>query len=204
MINMAILMLSYGIGTISPAYLLVRLLTGKDIRQYGSGNAGTTNVMRLLGAKAAVLVLFLDLLKGVAAVWIGRKFGGEAIASMAGLAAVIGHNWPITMKFKGGKGVATTMGVGIMTNPFFAAICIVLSILIIALTKYVSLASITAVPIWTILVWVTGEPSQHIFLGLALSILVLFRHQTNIARIFKGTENRFSIRDKMKKEECSK
>ena len=204
MINISILLISYGIGTISPAYLLVRLLTGKDIRQHGSGNAGTTNVMRLLGVKAALMVLLLDLIKGVVAVWIGRNTGGEALASMAGLAVVLGHNWPVTMKFKGGKGVATTMGVGLMINPFLAWICIGFSIIIIALTKYVSVASITAIPIWTILLWATGETSEHIYLGLALSLLVLFRHQTNIMRIFRGTENRFSIKEKINREERSK
>ncbi len=204
MINVFILILSYGIGTISPAYLLVKLLTGKDIRQHGSGNAGTTNVMRLLGVKAAVFVLFLDLFKGVVAVWLGRNIGGEALASMAGLAAVAGHNWPVTMRFKGGKGVATTMGVGLMINPFFSWICIGLSVIIIVLTRYVSLASITAVPIWTILLWATGETNEHIYLGLALSFLVLYQHKANIMRIFRGTENRFSIKEKINKEERSK
>ncbi|RQD66921.1 MAG: glycerol-3-phosphate 1-O-acyltransferase [Tindallia sp. MSAO_Bac2] len=204
MVTILILLSSYGIGTISPAYLLVRLMTGNDIREYGSGNAGTTNVMRMLGVKSAVLVLFLDLLKGVIAVHLGRYFGGEGLAAMSGLAAVIGHNWPATMKFKGGKGVATTIGVGLMINPFFAWVCIGFSVVIIALTKYVSLASMTAIPTWTILLWVTGSDHEHIYLGVALSLLVLYRHQTNIIRILKGTENRFSLKDKLNKEERSK
>ncbi|SDY41605.1 glycerol-3-phosphate 1-O-acyltransferase PlsY [Tindallia californiensis] len=204
MIALVIILISYGIGTISPAYILVRLWTGNDIREYGSGNAGTTNVMRILGAKAAVFVLLMDLLKGVIAVYLGRYMGGEALAATAGLSAVIGHNWPVTMKLKGGKGVATSIGVGLMINPFYVWICIALSIFIITFSKYVSLASITAIPLWTVLLAITGSPIEHVILGIALSSLVIYRHYANILRIYKGTENRFSLKTKLSKEERSK
>ena len=193
----ALVAASYFIGSLSPAYIVGRVMGGFDIREHGSGNAGTTNVMRLFGAKAAVLVLFLDLVKGMAAVLIGRFLGNEMTAVLCGMAAVLGHNWPIMMKFKGGKGVATTMGVGFMINAPLAWIGLGLAIVIIMATRYVSLASIVCIPVWTLMLWATGAEMVHIYLGVALSLLAIVRHRNNINRIINGTENRFDFKKKL-------
>jgi acyl phosphate:glycerol-3-phosphate acyltransferase len=195
--TLLLLIAAYFIGNLSPAFILGKVAANIDIREYGSGNAGTTNVMRVMGAKAGVFVLLADLMKGVAAVWIGRTFGGETIAVLCGFLAVIGHNWPILLKFKGGKGVATTMGVGLMIHAPFALICMGLAVVIIVLTKYVSLASIIGIPIWTTLLWLGGSESSHVLLGTALSILALYRHRSNIQRIINGSENRVDIKKKL-------
>ncbi|MDW7671620.1 MAG: glycerol-3-phosphate 1-O-acyltransferase PlsY [Bacillota bacterium] len=195
--TLLLLIAAYFIGNLSPAFILGKVAANIDIREYGSGNAGTTNVMRVMGAKAGVFVLLADVMKGVAAVWIGRTFGGETIAVLCGFLAVIGHNWPILLKFKGGKGAATTMGVALMIHAPFALICIGLAGVIIVLTKYVSLASIIGIPIWTTLLWLGGSESSHVLLGTALSILVLYRHRSNIQRIINGSENRVDIKKKL-------
>ncbi|SMP46740.1 glycerol-3-phosphate 1-O-acyltransferase PlsY [Anoxynatronum buryatiense] len=189
-----LLMAAYFLGNFSPAFFLGKLTANIDIREHGSGNAGTTNVMRVLGVKLAILVLICDLLKGVLAVWMGRYFSGETMAGVCGLLAVIGHNWPVLLRFKGGKGVATTMGVGFMIHPQLAWICLVVAIVIIIITRYVSLASMSGVLLWTVLLWKTNGESAHIWLGIALSLLVFYRHRSNIKRIFNGTENRFDVK----------
>jgi len=196
--NTVFLMIAaYFIGNFSPAFFLGKLTANIDIREHGSGNAGTTNVMRVLGVKSAILVLVCDLLKGILAVWMGRYFSGEIMAVLCGLMAVVGHNWPIVLRFKGGKGVATTMGVGFMVHPLLASICLMMAVLIIAITRYVSLASMSGVFMWTLLIWYSDGPTEHILLGIALSVLVIYRHRSNIQRIFKGTENRFDLKNKL-------
>jgi len=196
MTSILLVAISYLIGNLSPAYLLGKVVWGIDIRQHGSGNAGTTNMMRLFGVRAAVLVLMLDLFKGVAAVWIGRYFGHETTAVLCGLAAVMGHSWPVLYHFQGGKGVATSIGAGLMIQPVAGLLCIGLAVVIILVTRYVSLASLVGIPAWTILLWLLDSPLEHVLFGVAISLLVLVRHRTNIQRIARGEENKIALKKK--------
>lgn len=197
MIEIAVLVAAYLIGNVSPAYIIGKFAANIDIREHGSGNAGTTNVLRVMGTKAGVFVLMVDLLKGVLAVWLGRLFGGDLLAVLAGLFVVVGHNWPVLLKFKGGKGVATSLGVGLMISPQNALICLGIAIIVIITTKYVSLASLTGIPFWTFLLVIGSHNYLYIYLGIALSLLAIYKHRSNIRRIFKGTESKFNIKNKL-------
>jgi len=197
MIEIAVVVTAYFIGNISPAYLLGKFASNIDIREHGSGNAGTTNVVRVMGTRAGIFVLMSDLIKGMIPVFLGRYFGGDLLAVLAGLLVVVGHDWPILLKFKGGKGVATSMGVGLVISPQNALICIGIAVLIIILTRYVSLASLTGIPIWTLLVVFRGGDLLNIYLGIALSVLAIIKHRGNIQRMIKGKENKFYIKNKL-------
>ena len=140
------LIAGYAIGTFSPSYILVRLVKGEDIRNHGSGNAGTANTNRVLGFKWALLVFFLDILKGAAAVWVGRWIGGEWAGLAAGLGAVLGHNYPVFLGFKGGKGVATTGGLALAFSLPIFGILLVIFAAVLATWRYMSLASMTSLP----------------------------------------------------------
>lgn len=133
------IVIGYLLGNFQTSYILGRLIAKKDVREYGSQNAGTTNALRVFGARIAIATLILDLLKGVLAVYIGYKLAGDIGGMAAGLSVVIGHNWPVFLKFKGGKGVATSIGVALMITPISTLAAIVIGLLIIAKTKYVSL-----------------------------------------------------------------
>lgn len=133
--------IAYLIGCINNAYILTKYTRKIDIRNYGSGNAGATNVLRVLGYKAAAPVFALDVLKGVIAVLIGKYLMGTTGAMIAGIAVVCGHNWPVFLKFRGGKGIATSIGVVMTVSPFLGIIALAIGVIIIALTKYVSLGS---------------------------------------------------------------
>lgn len=197
MMDIAVLVVAYFIGNVSPAYILGKFAANIDIREHGSGNAGTTNVVRVMGTKAGIMVLVADLLKGVLAVWIGRYFGGDLLAVLAGLFVVIGHNWPVLLKFKGGKGVATSLGVGLSISPQTALICLGIAIIVILTSKYVSLASLTGIPMWTLLLIVGDSNHLYIYLGIALSVLAIIKHRSNIRRIYNGTENKFDLKNKL-------
>jgi len=197
MIDIAVLVAAYFIGNISPAYIIGKFAANIDIRDHGSGNAGTTNVVRVMGTKAGIFVLISDLLKGVLAVWLGRLIGGDLLAVSAGFLVVVGHNWPVLLKFKGGKGVATSLGVGLMISPQNALICLGIAIVVIIVTKYVSLASLIGIPIWTLLLVIRNHNYLYIYLGIALSLLAIYKHRSNIQRIFKGTESKVNIKNKL-------
>lgn len=191
-----IILAAYLLGNISPAYIIGKLTANIDIREYGSGNAGTTNVMRTLGKRAAFLTLLLDCLKGALAVLIGKYLApGTNMHLYAGIIAVIGHNWPILLKFKGGKGVATTIGAGIAVFPSIAFLCIGIGIIILMKFKYVSLSSMTGVTLFAILMFFQ-EKSYFIF-ALTLCIFVLYRHRENIQRLLNGTERKVTDRLKV-------
>ncbi len=197
MIEIAVLVAAYLIGNISPAYIIGKFAANIDIREHGSGNAGTTNIIRVMGPKAGIFVLIADLLKGVLAVWIGRLVGGDLLAVLAGFFVVVGHNWPALLKFKGGKGVATSLGVGLIISPQYALICLGIAIIVIVITKYVSLASLTGIPSWTLLLIIGDSNRLYIYLGIVLSLLAIFKHRSNIRRIYKGTENKVNIKNKL-------
>lgn len=181
----------YLLGSVSFSVLLAKGMKGIDIRQHGSGNAGATNTLRVLGKGPAILVLALDVLKGIAAVWVGRWLGGsEWVAAISGIAAIIGHNWPLYFRFRGGKGIATTIGV-MATLAFVPAVCAgIIAILAIVLTRFVSLGSLIFVFLTPIFLLISGEFGAYFWSGLVVCLFAFWRHRTNIVKIIQGKENK--------------
>ncbi|MDI3534315.1 MAG: acyl phosphate:glycerol-3-phosphate acyltransferase [Thermosediminibacterales bacterium] len=190
MLQVLTVIASYLLGSISFSYIIVKLWMNIDIRNYGSGNAGATNVLRVLGKKAAAAVLFLDMLKGFIAVVIGNQIGGENISLICGIAVVLGHNWPVFFKFKGGKGIATSIGVVLAISPLIMLYLILIAVVIIYFTRYVSLASITGALIYPLLVLLFKMPKEYIIFSLILSILAVIRHHSNIYKLLTGKESK--------------
>ncbi|HRK75355.1 MAG TPA: glycerol-3-phosphate 1-O-acyltransferase PlsY [Rhodothermales bacterium] len=203
-----ILSLSYLVGSIPTSIVISKLLKGIDIREHGSGNAGGTNTYRILGRNAALIVVVVDVMKGlVAALFISQiRIGGEAlpisekyhaVMYMAGLAAVIGHIWTIFAGFRGGKGVATGMGMVLGTLPGGILIGLPVFILIVSITGYVSLSSILsalAIPFAFVIMDETGLYNFSpvaIWFTIGLSALIVFAHRANIKRLMAGSENSF-------------
>ncbi|WYP28249.1 glycerol-3-phosphate 1-O-acyltransferase PlsY [Alkalihalobacillus sp. FSL W8-0930] len=190
------ILIGYLLGSISFSYLIGRKLLKLDIRTMGSGNAGATNTLRVMGKGPAISVLVLDIAKGIAAVWIGVWLGaGNAwVPALAGLAAILGHNWPIYFGFRGGKGVATTIGV-IATLVLIPALTAgVIAILSIVFTRYVSLGSLLFVGLTPLTTWIFMDvfsiPIEFFYLTLAVALLSFWKHRTNIKRLTTGTENK--------------
>ncbi|MEW4427325.1 glycerol-3-phosphate 1-O-acyltransferase PlsY [Paenibacillus pabuli] len=189
----AAIVLSYLLGSISFSVLLAKAIRGIDIRQHGSGNAGATNTLRILGKGPAILVLLLDVLKGIAAVWIGvwLSDGSEWIPAICGIAAIAGHNWPLYFRFRGGKGIATAIGV-LATLAFVPAVSAgIFAILSIVLTRYVSLGSLIFVALTPIFILVFPGYSMNLFWGsLIICLFAFWRHRTNIVKLARGQENK--------------
>ncbi|KUO72259.1 MAG: acyl-phosphate glycerol 3-phosphate acyltransferase [Clostridia bacterium BRH_c25] len=192
--------IAYLLGNFATAYLVSRAAGKIDIRKHGSGNAGSTNVLRVLGVKAAVLVFVGDVLKGVAAVLIGRYLAGSYGELLAGIFVVIGHNWPMVLKGKGGKGIATTIGLMLPIDPLMVVLIVITGIIIIAVTKYVSLASVAGVVIFPIAMIITHKPMEYIIFSLVLSAMAVFKHRSNIVRLAKGKESKLGHKTKPEQE----
>lgn len=195
-----VIIFSYLLGSISFSYLIAKKVRKVDIRQHGSGNAGATNTLRVLGVGPAVAVLSLDILKGIAAVWIGVLLAPDNMGvfpALAGFAAIIGHNWPIYYGFRGGKGVATTIGV-LATLVFLPALIAgIIAILSIVLTKYVSLGSLIFVIGTAIMTFIMGDyPDAYFYLTIVVALLSLWRHRTNVQRLLSGNESRIGQKTK--------
>ena len=186
--NLLVILLSYFIGNFSTSFFIGKMFAKIDIREYGSGNAGSTNVLRTLGKKAAVITLLGDLVKGILAVYLGSRFGGESLALLCGVAVVIGHNWPILLGFKGGKGIATTIGVVLSIKSLMALICISIGLIILWKYKYVSLAAIVAISIFPFSIYRYGL--NYFLFGLILAILAIYKHRENIKRLLAGNERK--------------
>lgn len=191
MIQFLIIVLSYLVGSISFSIVIAKLFKGIDIRNHGSGNAGATNTLRVLGVGPAILVLALDLLKGMGSVILARAVSEQDwLPVVCGLAAIIGHNWPIWFRFKGGKGIATAIGV-LSTLTFIPALIAgIIAILSIVFTRYVSLGSLIftfLTPIFILLM----QFNWSNFIGtLIICIFAFIRHRTNIVKLMNGTENK--------------
>jgi len=196
---------AYFLGSIPTGYLAARS-KGIDILAVGSGNIGATNAMRVLGKPAGITVLFADALKGYAAVaWLcpflmkmfnGPATGAETLRIVAGIAAVLGHNYTCWLKFKGGKGIATTAGVYLALAPQAVGMALAAWIIVFVLCRYVSVASIVAAVALPTVVWFTKD---SLFLGIvttALGLLAIYKHKGNIQRLIRGTENRISFKSK--------
>ena len=170
----AIAVIAYLLGSISFGMIVAKLAGGPNLREVGSKNTGATNVLRVMGVKIGLLVFVLDILKALIACIIGRCWMDLNGAMVAGIAVVLGHNWPCFFQFKGGKGVASTLAVMLMTFPIPACICYVIAIVLIAVmviaTNWMN---------WLIIIWV-----------IAIAGLLIWRHHANIGRLLKGTENK--------------
>lgn len=189
-------LIAYFLGNFATSYIVSMRAAHIDIRKHGSGNAGATNVLRVLGAKAAALTFLGDTLKGVAAVLIGRYIAGSNGAILAGLFVVIGHNWPVTLGFKGGKGVATTIGAMLAINPLLVLVVFSVGAVVLIITKYVSLASITGMVIFPITMILFRQSTEYIIFSFILALLGIFKHRKNIVRLIKGTESKIGKKTK--------
>ncbi|MFF2482144.1 glycerol-3-phosphate 1-O-acyltransferase PlsY [Paenibacillus sp. NPDC058071] len=192
------IVVSYLLGSVSFSIVIAKWLKGIDIRQHGSGNAGATNTIRVLGKGPGILVFFLDIAKGIAAVilgyWLGSEQFGEWTAALSGLAAIIGHNWPVWFRFKGGKGISTTVGVIASLAFLPALIAGVVAIAAIALTRYVSLGSLLFAILTPILIAIIHYSLPLFVISLVLCLFAIVRHRTNIVKLVKGTENKLGAK----------
>jgi acyl phosphate:glycerol-3-phosphate acyltransferase len=193
----AVIGVSYLLGSLPTGYLAGKL-RGIDIRAVGSGNIGATNVFRALGKTAGSIVLAIDAFKGLASCrFVPMLFSSapsEKLRIAAGLAAIIGHNYTCWLRFKGGKGIATSAGVLLGWLPLSLAIVLSLWLLIFALSRYVSLASIAAALALPLAVWLTHGSSRMIGISVLVGGLALYRHRANIQRLLNGTEHRFGLK----------
>ena len=201
----AIAIIAYAIGSINFSVIFSRKFAGFDVREKGSGNAGTTNMLRTVGKKAAVITLVCDILKGIVSILIALLIGyfvkdvNKAIlVQIAGFFAIFGHTFPIFFEFRGGKGVATALGVILLTNWQIGLICLAFALILIIITKMVSLGSIMAAilfPVLTIFIQTNYiEPGNYIIFGIAVGLLVVFNHRKNLKRILGGNENKISFK----------
>ncbi|NQV04468.1 MAG: glycerol-3-phosphate 1-O-acyltransferase PlsY [Candidatus Omnitrophica bacterium] len=200
-ILLAGLFVTYLIGSIPTAYIFGRLFKGIDIRQYGSGNVGATNVFRVIGRFPGIVVLFTDMLKGfMCATYVANLFmyispvvRPEFYSVLAGLAAIAGHNWSLFLRFRGGKGVATSAGVVIGLIPKIFWLGFLVWCIIFSTTGFISLASIIAsasIPLFTL---AFGEPTEIVIFMSILCLVIVYRHRPNIKRLQKGEEKRISL-----------
>lgn len=203
-----IAIVAYLIGSINFSVILSKKMAGFDVREKGSGNAGTTNMLRSVGKKAAAITLICDILKGVVSIGIAIIVGNivkdldkALLVQISGILVVVGHTFPIFFGFKGGKGVATSLGVILMTNWKIGLICLIFALVLMALTKMVSVGSIAAAilfPVLTIFLtdtFIVTEGSNYFIYSILLAILVAFNHRENIKRILNGTENKISFKN---------
>lgn len=200
--------IAYLLGSISFSIIFTKKFAGFDVRQKGSGNAGSTNVLRTAGKKPAILTLICDILKGVIAIFIAYLIGkifnfdiqsSALLVQIAGICVVIGHTFPIFFGFKGGKGVATALGVLLVTNWQIGLICLVFALVLMALTRIVALGSIAAAILFPVLCffitnnYLVGDSStrmSYLVFGIIMAVIVIFNHRSNIQRMASGKENR--------------
>ncbi len=203
-----VIVIAYIIGSINFSVIISKKFAGFDVRQKGSGNAGTTNMLRSVGKGAAGITLVCDILKGVLAILmayivslIAKNISGGLLVGSAGIAVVIGHTFPVFFEFKGGKGVATALGVLLCINWQIGLLCLVFAIIIIAITKMVSAGSCTAAVLYPVLILfgvqkdyfiIKGE--NYVIFSIILALIIIFNHRENIKRILEGKENKLSFK----------
>ena len=206
-----IAIIAYLIGSVNFSVILSKKFAGFDVREKGSGNAGTTNMLRSVGKKAAAITLICDILKGVVAIGIAILLGyipdmnKELLLQIAGIAVILGHTFPVFFGFKGGKGVATSLGVLLLSNWQIGLICLVFALVLMILTRMVSVGSCGAAVLFPVLtlimtdnkcytVLTEGKSGNVYFIySVILAIIVLFNHRENIKRLLNGTENKISF-----------
>ena len=202
---------AYLIGSISFSVIISKKMAGFDVREKGSGNAGATNMLRSVGKKAAILTLLGDALKGVVAILFAIIVGAIAksadkslLVQIAGILVVVGHTFPVFFGFKGGKGVATSLGVLLISNWQIGLICLVFALVLMVLTKMVSLGSCGAAVLYPVLtlfinqhytVLTEGKSGKaYLIYSIILAVIVLYNHRSNIKRMLNGTENKLSFK----------
>lgn len=203
MLHAAVVSLAYLLGSIPFGYLLVRLKVGGDVRETGSGGTGATNVTRRAGKGVGVLTLLLDFLKGAAAVLVARALlgageGAQWWVCAAGAAAVLGHVFPVWLRFRGGKGVATGLGVFLVLAPLATLCALVVFVAVVWLWRYVSLGSIMAASVLPPAVWALGAlgigdraPRPLLLLSVLGAALIVLMHRANVGRLLRGEENKW-------------
>lgn len=204
-----IAIIAYAIGSINFSVLISKKMAGFDVREKGSGNAGTTNMLRSVGKKAAAITLLCDVLKGVVAIGIALIAGNivknvdkAVLVQIAGILVVVGHTFPIFFEFKGGKGVATSLGVIMMINWKIGLICLVFALAIMAFSQMVSMGSVGAAILFPVLTLfintnfiVEASGMKYFIFSVILATIVIFNHRANIKRIANGTENKLSFKN---------
>ena len=188
-----ILLFSYLLGSVPTGYLLGSL-SGVDVRQVGSGNVGATNVARVVGKWQGLLTLVGDAAKGFIAVFLSRKLGYDlSVSCLAGLAAFLGHLYPLFLRFQGGKGVATALGVFLSLAPMATFVLIFIFSFVAMVSRIVSLASLIAAGFAPIVFWFFPYPRALIWWSLLIALLIVYRHRENIERLISGGEPRFEL-----------
>lgn len=203
----AIPLAAYFFGSIPFGLILAKLLGGRDVRKAGSGNIGATNVARVVGPIAGILTLLLDAGKGALAVVLAARLTGENATWMmvASFFALLGHCYPVWLKFKGGKGVATAAGIFLALNPYAMLGALLLFILVVVYWRYVSLGSIAAacaIPLLMYFLWAPHHAPPHIvtFGSLGIAVFVVYKHDANLQRLVEGVEPKFSFGKKKEAE----
>ncbi|MEW6618107.1 MAG: glycerol-3-phosphate 1-O-acyltransferase PlsY [bacterium] len=190
-----VIIFSYLIGAIPTAYIIGRIFGKVDIRTVGSGNVGASNVYRIVGKTAGISVLIIDILKGFLPIYLVNLLAFATIYQiMAGLGAIIGHIWTIFLKFKGGKGVATGLGVFLGLTPIPVLIALLVFLLVVAISRYISIGSIIAAILIPVLLLFFKEEPEIIIFALVISWLIVIRHIPNIKRLITGQEHKFDIK----------
>ncbi len=186
----------YLIGNVQFAVIFSHMLHHDDVRHHGSGNAGSTNMLRVYGVKAGVITFIGDLIKGAGAVLLGRAIGGQEAAYCAALGVVIGHCWPVFFRFKGGKGVASSLGAAVLLNPLWGLVAGLAGIAVAAITRKISPASLTGFTVYLIIALIFGNMWDRIA-AVILFAIVVYRHRENIVRLIHGEESAvFERKDK--------
>lgn len=206
-------MIAYLIGSVNFSILISKKVAGFDVREKGSGNAGTTNMLRSVGKGAAAITLILDILKGVVAIYVAILYGNmvnklaniavdnSILVQIAGIFVIIGHTFPIYFGFKGGKGVATALGILLTTNYQIGLICLVFAIILIVLTRMVSVGSLATAILFPVLTLFLSKENfiiegNYIWYSIIVALIVIFNHRTNVKRLLNGTENKISFKKK--------
>ncbi|PTM58667.1 glycerol-3-phosphate 1-O-acyltransferase PlsY [Desmospora activa] len=187
--------LAYLLGSISFSFWITKILRGTDIRTQGSGNAGATNMLRTVGKGPALAVFLLDMVKGMVAVGLAWVLTGEPTWMMsAGIAAIVGHNWPIFLGFRGGKGIATTIGVTALLTLTAALVAGAVAIFAILITRYVSLGSLLFAAGLPIAIFLFDYPTSYVYLSFVITVMAFIRHSANIKRLLQGTESKLGAK----------
>lgn len=195
--NLLVLLISYLLGSISTSIIVSRIMIHDDIRNHGSGNAGATNTLRTVGKKGALFVVIGDILKTVAAILIARLILelDTTATYIAGIGTVLGHNFPLYFRFKGGKGIIVSAVAMLFADPLIGSIVAILAIVIMVITRYVSLGSISGAVIFVVLsLLFKADNLDFIVFAIMLAVLAIYMHKSNIARLISGTENKLSFK----------
>ncbi len=194
---------AYLVGNLNFAYILVKIFKNEDVRDYGSGNAGTTNVLRIMGTSYALPVFVLDALKGSLIILLGRAIGlNDWFIVLGGIAVVAGHNWPVLLQFRGGKGTATSLGVFLIYDWKLALAAIIIGLVVLYFGRMVSLTSMVGLVSFFLLTIIMGQPIYEIIFAFILCFFSLFQHRKNIGRIIQKRESKIGQKisiDKSKK-----